>query len=636
MTTVFRDVGAYRIVREIGHGGMATVFLAEDTRHGGEVALKLVSMAADREGRDVLEAERWGAKLQRGLADACGLVPRVFEDGDQPPYYFIAMEYIRGENLSDLIARGPVEPAQAVRVASELARFLDVAHSFRTTIDGREFWSLVHGDLKPRNVRLTDSGEVRVLDFGIAKALSLSRKVTRNDFGSMPYLSPERLDSPDVDATADLWALGVILYELLSGVAPFQASDTRRLEHEIRAGYARRPLPASCPPALQAIVSRLLAADPSLRYASASQVSEDLQRFQQGEQTTAEAAGFPGCADEATRRTKPPADDDPDRTRRTNQPPAAAPQPVPVPPPASAAASGAPARRTLTSHPIRALLLLAALLLACNEVAVGFKANRVAAAAATRDLDSMEDVWDQYAALSKRSYLRIGVVRLERMMSSRVQTLSDQVIANYRTALPSVRERQWQVAQKNLQQALVLAPENGRLKAELRYCEGHLHRIAGEAETARRHAVAARQHFTEAVTAFREAAELRRDWPDPFLGLARVFVYGLEDIERAADAIAQAQKLGYAPGDRETAQLGDGYRARGDSLWRTARQLEDMPQEAEYLQRATDAYKQARDLYERIPAFPGVAPNLRRAIRALEQIAERVAERHAESEGPWQ
>jgi len=186
MMTVFRDIGAYRIVREIGHGGMATVFLAEDTRHGGEVALKLVSMAADREGREVLDAERWGAKLQSRLADACGLVPRVHEDGDQPPYYFIAMEYVHGENLSDLIARGPVEPAQAVRVASELRRFLDVAHSFRTTIDGREFWSLVHGDLKPRNVRLTESGEVKVLDFGIAKALSLSRKVTRNDYGSMP------------------------------------------------------------------------------------------------------------------------------------------------------------------------------------------------------------------------------------------------------------------------------------------------------------------------------------------------------------------------------------------------------------------------------------------------------------------
>ena len=158
-------------------------------------------------------------------------------------------------------------------------------------------------------------------------------------------------------------------------------------------------------------------------------------------------------------------------------------------------------------------------------------------------------------------------------------------------------------------------PATASLKASLRYCEGHLHRIDGEAEKLRRRTAAANQHFTEAVSAFREAAELRRDWPDPFLGLARTFIYGLEDIDRAADAMRQAQKSGYSTGDRETAQLGDGYRARGDALWQTARRLADMPQEAEYLLRATQAYRQALALYERVPGFSGVALNLRRTRR---------------------
>jgi hypothetical protein len=271
--------------------------------------------------------------------------------------------------------------------------------------------------------------------------------------------------------------------------------------------------------------------------------------------------------------------------------------------------------------------MIAALLLACNEVAVGFRAGRVAATAATRDLDAMDEVWGAYDALSRRSYLRLGVARLERVMSSRVETLSDQVIANYRSSQPTVREKQWQGAQKNLQRALVLAPANRMLRAELRYAEGHLHRISGEAESARHRAAAAQQQFTEAVSAFREAAELRRNWPDPFLGLARVFIYGLGDIERAADALQQAQKLGYTPGDRETAQLADGYRTRADSLLRTARQLADLPQEPDYLQRAAAAYKQARDLYQQIPGFPGVAVNLRRTARALEQIDARLVER---------
>jgi len=648
MTTVFRDVGAYRIIREIGHGGMATVFLAEDTRHSREVALKLVSMASDREGREVLEAERWGTKLQERLAEGCGLVPRVYEDGDQPPYYFIAMEYVHGENLSDVIARGPVAPSEAIRIASELGRFLQAAHGFKTIIDGREFWSLVHGDLKPRNVRLADTGDIKVLDFGIAKALSLSRKVTRNDFGSMPYLSPERLESTEVDAHADLWALGVILYELLSGTPPFQAVDTRRLEQQIRAGYPRRPLPASCPIALQAMVARLLAPDLADRYESAAAVLSDLQLFEQGKTPVAEINGFPGRLDEApTRRTSRAGDDDPDRTRRTVNPAAttnttAAPtEAVPVPPPAppQPKAPPAPVKAKVRRRPLRTLLFLIALGLVWNEVAVEFKANRIAAIVATRDLDSMDEMWTEYDDLSRHSHLRFGIVNLEDMLASRVESLSEQVIANYRSTLPTVRERQWRTAQQNLQRALVLAPRNRSVRASLRYCEGHLHRIDGEAEKARRRTAAANQEFTDAVTAFREAAELRRDWPDPFLGLARVFIYGLDDIDRGADAIKQAEKLGYTTGDRETVQLADGYRVRGDSLWLTARQYVGMSQEMEYLQRAADAYKQALELYERIPAFAGVAPNLRRTRRALEQTAERVAEhespRNEDSAAIW-
>jgi len=472
VTTVFRDVGAYRIVREIGHGGMATVFLAEDTRDGREVALKLVSMAGDREGQDIVEAERWGARLQQRLAEACAVVPRVYEEGDQPPYYFIAMEYVRGENLSDVIARGALPPDQATRIAVELSGFLGIAHDFHTTIDGRAFRTLVHGDLKPRNVRLTESGEVKVLDFGIAKALSLSRKVTRNDFGSMPYLSPERLDSADVDAHADLWALGVIFHEMLSGAAPFRAADTRRLEQEIRGGYPRQLLPPGCPPALQAIVARLLAPDVAARYATALELHDDLQRFQEGTVTVAEERGFPAAVEEATRRTAPVEDAD-ERTRRTVASPPV--PPVPQPPPRVAAP-----RRTFRSHPIRTLLMLAALFLACNEVVIGFKASRVAAAASTRDLETMDAVWDDYDTLSRHSYLRLGVVQLEQVMSSRVQALADRVIANYRSALPSVREKQWQTAQKNLQHALMLEPGNRTLRAELRYCEGHLHRITGD------------------------------------------------------------------------------------------------------------------------------------------------------------
>jgi tetratricopeptide (TPR) repeat protein len=259
-------------------------------------------------------------------------------------------------------------------------------------------------------------------------------------------------------------------------------------------------------------------------------------------------------------------------------------------------------------------------------------ARRLAVAASMRDLEGITPLWDDYGRLSGRSFLRVGVVGLESSLRARVLDLSERVIANYRSPLPTVRERQWRAAQVNLQQALALAPDNRRLKADLLYCEGHLHRIDGEAAKARSQRAAASQHFAEAVSAFREAAELRPDWPDPFLGLARTFIYGLEDTDRAADAMKQAQKRGYGMGDRDTAQFGDGYRARADSLRQTARQLTNLPQEADYLQRAIAAYREALAQYERIPEFPGVPGTLRRVHAVIADLEKRLSDLAAQKE----
>ena len=622
MTTVFHRLGPFEILGQIGSGGMAQVFLAEDTRLGHRVALKLVQMTDDAQGRERLEAERWGVKLQRRLSDVCSLVPKVYEDGELASYYFIAMEFVEGDDLSSVIARGPLSAADAIPVADQLCRFLEAAHSLETSIDGVPFRSLVHGDLKPRNVRMSASGGVKVLDFGIAKALSLSRKVTRNAFGSIPYMSPERLDSHDqeVGRPADLWAFGVILYELLSGAAPFHAPDTRRLEQQIRAGYQRRPLADSVPLGLRAITARLLAQAPGDRYESATAVREDLQAFGAGQETAAEVQGFPRPVDEAATRRTQPIDRD-QATRRTRpEPPPDAPIATSVPRPSM------PARLRWRLPSLRAALLVAAIVVVGNEATLAFSARRLAATASGRDLDGMATLWDEYGKLSGRSLLRVGVLGLEGSLRARVLELSERVIANYRSPLPTVRERQWRAAQVNLQQTLALAPADRRLKADLRYCEGHLHRIDGEAAKGRNQRAPASQHFADAVTAFREAAELRPGWPDPFLGLARTFIYGLEDTDRAADALKQAQQRGYVIGDRETAQLGDGYRVRGDSLRQTARQLARLPQEAEYLQRAIAAYREALSQYEKVPAFPGIAATLRRVHGAIDDLDQRLLE----------
>lgn len=640
MTTVFNRLGPYEIVQPIGSGGMAQVFLALDTRSQQRVALRLVPLGRDREAREILEAERWGAKLQEEFSSVCQLVPRVYEHGELPDYFYVAMEYLDGENLSDLIGRGRIAPERAVGIALELCAFLEAAHAFELTIEGRPLRSLLHGDLKPRNVRVTSGGPIKVLDFGMAKALSLSRKVTRTDFGTLGYMSPERLESGDMDAQSDFWALGVILYQMVSGAAPFAAPDTRRLERLI---VSRRPPPSLdslCTPGLQAIVAKMLAPQPDLRYATAAAVREDLTRFESGQETIAQQEGWPARVDEPpTQRTSRPdpsvttlpataAPDEATRRTRDDGTPPSAPASAQAPSVAPQKTSAAPRPAAASAprrHRLRTVLMILALLLIVNEVRVGNAAGRAAASAVTRELGEIDELWTEYDRLAERSYLGIGIAGLERALSERSKELADRVILNYRTPEPTVRETQWKAARDALRRALMADPGDKGIKAALRYCEGHLHRIDGEARKAERKLAAARQELTDAVTAFREAAEERPEWPDPFLGLMRTFIYGLEDIDRGADALNQAQRLGFSAGRRETTQLADGYRARGETLMRTAKTLEGMPQESDYLQRAADSLREALTLYGRVPGS-SVARSLRRTQLALERIEHRLAE----------
>jgi hypothetical protein len=209
----------------------------------------------------------------------------------------------------------------------------------------------------------------------------------------------------------------------------------------------------------------------------------------------------------------------------------------------------------------------------------------------------------------------------------RTSTLADRVIANFRSPFPTVRERQWQLARDSLARALEVGGDDRQLRAALRYCEGHLHRINGEASIKRREVVAGQRELTNAVAAFREAAELRPRWPDPFLGLARTFVYGLDDLDRGADALEEAQRHGYVVTDREIAQLADGYRARGNSLVRAARQLSGLPQEPDYLTRAAEAYREALTLYSKAVNFADAPRNIRLTQRALDEVQGKLDER---------
>src|SRR5262245_32113415 len=468
-TTVFQRLGPYEIVAEIGRGGMAAVFLATDTRTNQRVALKLVPTGNDREARDILDAEHWGAKLQEQFSRISQYVPAVYEHGFAAGYFYLAMEYLQGRNLSEIITDGPLAPERATRIAIQLCDFLEAAHGFETTIDGRQLRALLHGDLKPRNIRIIPADgqgdaagpgspgnpdQIKILDFGIAKALSFSRKVTHNDFGSIAYLSPERLESGDIDQHSDFWAVGVLLYEMASGVAPFRALDTRRLEQRIRSRHVDQPLDSGCPIGLQAVVAKLLAPTPGERYDSAKAIRDDLVQAAAGQPTLAEREGWPlkvaTVVDEApTRRTHPAVDLD-EATRRTTPSASVAPLATPMTP---------VTRFHRNVRRLKIALLVIALLMIGNEIRVSMLAGQLASTVAARELDDMQEVSDGYDRLKERG-IRLGVAGLERTLVSHTGELTDRVIANYRTPAPTVRETQWKMARESLDRATMIAPRD--------------------------------------------------------------------------------------------------------------------------------------------------------------------------------
>jgi serine/threonine protein kinase len=273
-------LGPYRIAHEIGRGQFGTVYEATDAQ-GREVALKLVPVqGADSEAK--VAAERQGAALQQRFSQtAHALVPDVLDHQRIDPYYAIAMELVRGQSLATLISFGRLPADRAATIAGGICAFLVAAHEFTADLDDRARTILVHGDLKPAHVMIVPDGSVRVLDFGIAKALAARNAATTNLWSSVDYASPERLDTGRVNEHADFWALGVMLFEMLAGVRPYvdYEHSRSRLEAAIRNQEARLRLPADVDPRLAAIVEKLLAPQIENRYQSARLIGADLQAF---------------------------------------------------------------------------------------------------------------------------------------------------------------------------------------------------------------------------------------------------------------------------------------------------------------------------------------------------------------------
>jgi eukaryotic-like serine/threonine-protein kinase len=269
-----RVIGRYEILERVGSGGMGDVYKARDRTLERLVALKFLpdhrTADADARARLVSEARAASALDHPNIAVVYEVgVADPEPEGPEGGRLFIAMGFYEGETLRDKIARARLPIAEAIDYAIQLVEGLSRAHEA----------AIVHRDIKPANVMVTDRGQVRIVDFGVATGSGVAADPDGTRVGTIAYMSPEQTRGLAVDHRTDLWSVGVVLYEMIAGVRPFRGDTEEAVLHGIRNHDppALESLRPEVPPELVGVVRRCLARDPALRYASAATLLADLR-----------------------------------------------------------------------------------------------------------------------------------------------------------------------------------------------------------------------------------------------------------------------------------------------------------------------------------------------------------------------
>jgi eukaryotic-like serine/threonine-protein kinase len=284
----------YEIQGVLGQGGMAKVFKGHDNVLGRDVAVKVLS---PQFATDAQFVTRFRREAQAAAALNHPNIVSVFDTGDQGDIHYIVMEYVQGRTLRDIIRNeGPLMPERAAEIADAVAKALSAAHEA----------GLVHRDIKPGNIMITNEGEVKVMDFGIARtATGDTLTQTAAVLGTASYLSPEQAQGETVDARSDIYSLGCVAYEVLTGRPPFTGDSPVAIAYK---HVKDDPVPPSrlnpdIPRDLEAVVMKAMAKNPANRYQTADEMRQDLGRVLQGLPTM--ATPLMGDPTEHITRTQP-------------------------------------------------------------------------------------------------------------------------------------------------------------------------------------------------------------------------------------------------------------------------------------------------------------------------------------------
>jgi len=593
-------IGPYEIREHLGSGGMGHVYLAWDSRLRRRVALKTLRASDSDTRARLLREARAAARLNHPHIAA---IHDVLDTGDAP---CIVMEFVEGETLAARIARGPLAADEAVRIALQLARALESAHA----------GGILHRDLKAANVLVRGDGQVKVLDFGLAQTLVRDDEEPTDTFtatavphlaGTPGYMSPEQLAGRPTDARSDLYALGVVLFEMLAGRRPYEGTDLVAVAMQVAAEPppSLRSVGRAAPPALERVVARLLARDRDGRYASAADVATDLERVLRGEAVAAMALGV-------------------QRGRRRARPVIAAALVLSLSGAGYAgwrawqkrvAASEVSEANSLTRHGgvtaaqnDRAVALL--------ESAVRRDPRNAAAHAALGDA-----LWMQYERTRREPDARRAIDAAQRALALEPQ--QSHVLRSL--ALMHRRTGNLAQAEARLRAAIALTPDDDDAHRMLGRVLAERGRV-DEGIAAVKKAMALKPdrwvhptmlgfvlygagRYEEAATAYKRAVELRPDMPDSYQMLGASY-HNLGDLDRAVGYYEHAVRLG--PHAAAFSNLGTVYYARGryidavrafhEAIARDPRRpnthmnLADARMKLGQRAAARDGYAQARDL----------------------------------------
>jgi serine/threonine protein kinase len=616
----FTKFGRYEIVRKLSRS-LTDVYLCRDAQADRLVVLKLIERTSDGFTKIVIEAERRGALIQKDLHAIDRRILEVFEVGEEQNCFFVAMEYFKGRTLAEVLRdEGPLEPKRAARYAAEVLNQLRTLHAFKSSDNGKQ-GAVVHGDIKPSNIQISPADEIRLIDFGIAKIITLTHNLTHHNLGSPSYCSPERLRWNHVDANADLWALGVTLYEMVASVPPFQAESTRNLENLIQSRLPLRPVPGSCPAGLASIIAMSLAPDLDRRYKSAEAFEKDLRSFIERRATVAgtERKPFRSVSPTAHRSLFG------SKTVLREAPKVAVPTRTKWKLPRLPQWRW-PKRPNIPHLPMFRIVasLTAGLVVGLVVIIPSARAYRFwrdsSPLNASKDYAhasaaSIAADWRLYQRLKKQDQfptLFSPLRPIEGHLEREFVGAADNTLASYRNSTDGkVSDYDWTHAQLCLKHALELDPNDAKARGELALVNGYSNLKANPKLP---------KAMLSAIS-FKQAENYLPASPDPHLALARLYVYAYRNVAPAVAELHQAEQLGYHLGPRESELEADGYLYRAEWDLQRAKRTNASGDREKWLDQARDDLSRASELYRPIIGFSNVNESL-----------DRVESFHAEEE----